>query len=77
MSNQSSYKHNLKVRLMERVYAELERRGMRQRQAATLLDVSQARISNLKNQKTELFSIDMLLDFLSRLGIKYNLVVDL
>lgn len=77
MSNQSSYKHNLKVRLMERVYTELERRGMRQRQAATLLDVSQARISNLKNQKTELFSIDMLLDFLSRLGIKYNLVVDL
>jgi len=61
---------------MERIYTELQQRGLRQQQAATILDVTQARVSNLKNQKTELFSIDMLLSFLSRLGIQYNLVIN-
>ena len=47
----------------------LDERGLTQVQAAELLGVSQPRISDLKRGRIERFSIDALVDLLSRLGI--------
>ena len=60
--------------LMIRLEKELRSRRVKQAQAATLLGISQPRVSDLLRGRVELFSADTLIDMLARLGIKVRLV---
>jgi predicted XRE-type DNA-binding protein len=51
----------------------LEDRGMTQTQAAKVLGVTQARISNLKRGKINLFSLDLLIRLAARAGLRPRL----
>jgi predicted XRE-type DNA-binding protein len=61
----------LAFRLEEFIKAE----RLTQRQAAAFFGVSQPRISNLVRGRVELFSLDTLVDMLSRAGIEVVLAV--
>ena len=69
---------NLKIRaaLMRVVEEELSKKNMTQAQAAKLLGVSQPRISDLRRGKLHLFTIDVLVNILVKLGKPVSLVID-
>lgn len=69
---------NLKIRaaLMNAIEEQLEKKELTQAQAAKLLGVSQPRISDLKRGKMHLFTIDVLVNMLSKLGKPVHLVID-
>ena len=59
----------IRTDLMIQVSGLIEERGLTQKQAAKALGVTQPRISDLVRGRIELFSIDTLVDMLSRLGV--------
>lgn len=61
---------NLRIRadLMIELREVIQRKGLTQAQAAKLFGVSQPRISDLVRGKISLFTIDMLVNMLSRAG---------
>jgi predicted XRE-type DNA-binding protein len=61
--------------LMIAVQKALERRGLKQAEAAKILDVTQPRVSDLLRGRIDLFSTDALIDMLARLGIRVRLVL--
>jgi predicted XRE-type DNA-binding protein len=67
----------LKIRssLMIHLRKTIEAKGIKQAEAAKLLGVTQPRVSDLYKGKIHLFSIDTLVDMLSRAGIHIKLVV--
>jgi predicted XRE-type DNA-binding protein len=69
---------NLKIRaaLMRAIEEQLEKSSLTQAQASKLLSVSQPRISDLKRGKIHLFTIDMLVNMLTKLGKPVHLVID-
>ena len=50
-------------------------RRLKQREAAALLRISQPRVSDLVHGRIDLFSTDMLIDMLARLGARVRLAV--
>jgi predicted XRE-type DNA-binding protein len=68
---------HLRIRsaLMATLRQVIEDRGLTQVKAATLLGVTQPRISDLMRGKIDLFSIDTLVDMLARAGLKVKLRV--
>ena len=68
---------HLRIRsaLMATLRQVIEDRGLTQAKAATLLGVSQPRISDLVRGKIDLFSIDTLVDMLARAGFQVTLRV--
>jgi predicted XRE-type DNA-binding protein len=68
---------HLRVRsdLMIQLTRILEARGLTQAAAATLLGVTQPRISDLMRGKVERFSIDNLVELLSRVGLRVSFAV--
>jgi predicted XRE-type DNA-binding protein len=50
-------------------------RGMKQAEAAKMLKVTQPRVSDLLRGRVDLFSTDMLIDMLARLGIHVRFVL--
>ena len=50
-------------------------RRLKQREAATLLRISQPRVSDLVRGRIDLFSTDTLIDMLARLGARIHLTV--
>jgi len=69
---------NLKMRaaLMRAIEEEIEKRHLTQVQASKLLGVTQPRISDLRRGKMHLFTIDMLINMLAKLGKPVHLVID-
>lgn len=69
---------NLKIRaaLMRAIEEQLEKRSLTQAQASKLLGISQPRISDLKRGKMHLFTIDMLVNILTKLGKPVHLIID-
>ena len=69
---------NLKIRaaLMRAIEEELDKKNLTQAQASKLLGVSQPRISDLKRGKMHLFTIDILVNMLTKLGKPVHLVID-
>ena len=69
---------NLKIRseLMIHVLQVIESRGLKQREAAELFDVTQPRVSDLVRGKIDLFSIDMLVTMLSHAGVQVSVVIE-
>ena len=68
---------NLRVRseLMVSLTKLIESRGLTQSQAATLLGVTQPRISDLVRGKIHLFSVDGLIEMLGHAGAQVSIVV--
>ena len=68
---------NLKLRseLMIELSKLIESRGLTQVQAATLLGVSQPRVSDLVRGKIDRFSIDTLVAMLGHAGVRVQLVL--
>jgi predicted XRE-type DNA-binding protein len=67
----------LKVRadLIVNVQRLITARGLKQAEAAKLLDVTQPRVSDLMRGRIDRFSIDTLIDMLARLGVQTKLVL--
>ena len=61
--------------LMIAVQKALERRALKQAEAAKILGVTQPRVSDLLRGRIDLFSTDALIDMLARLGIRVRLVL--
>jgi len=61
---------NLKLRsqLMIEVEKDLMKKKLTQQAAADMLGISQPRVSDLKRGKVDKFTIDMLVNFLTKLG---------
>ena len=61
--------------LLIQVQKLLASRRLKQREAAALLRISQPRVSDLVRGRIDLFSTDMLIDMLARLGVRVRLAV--
>jgi predicted XRE-type DNA-binding protein len=68
---------NLKVRadLMIYLMKLIQRRGLTQVRAARLFSVSQPRISDLFRGKIDRFSVDSLIEMLSRAGVRVSVTL--
>src|SRR5476649_464814 len=68
---------NLKIRaaLMLAIEQELDKQKLTQAKAAKLLGVAQPRISDLKRGKIQLFTIDVLVNMLAKLGKPVSLIL--
>ena len=58
--------------LMIQVQKLIASRRLKQREASALLRVTQPRVSDLLRGRIELFSTDMLIDMLARLGVRVH-----
>lgn len=69
---------NLKIRaaLMRELERYIKEHNLTQEKAAKLFDVAQPRISDLVRGKIELFTIDVLVNMLTKCGIPVSLVID-
>ena len=65
----------LKEQLMAEVAAWIEQHHLTQVEAAEILMVSRPRVSDVVNKKTTKFTIDALVEMLSRIGKPVRLVV--
>jgi predicted XRE-type DNA-binding protein len=63
----------IRTDLMVQIERVLKEQELTQAKAATLLGVSQPRISDLVRGRVDLFSIDTLVDMLARLGVSVTL----
>ena len=57
-----------KLRVMSRIVEIITKRGLTQKEAAGLLDISQLKVSRLMNGKLSMFSLEQLLELLKALG---------
>ncbi len=73
----SSMAESLKIKsqLMIRVEKYIKENGLIQKDAAAIFGVSQPRISDLVRGKIDRFTIDMLINMLSRVGIKVDIKI--
>lgn len=69
---------NLKIRaaLMLAIDQKLGKKKLTQAKAAKLLGVTQPRISDLRRGKIQLFTIDVLVNMLVKLGKPVSLIID-
>lgn len=69
---------HLRVRseLMAKLQAVITARGLKQAEVAELLGVSQPRVSDLMRGRIDLFNAEMLIDMLSKLGIRTKVVLE-
>ena len=61
--------------LLIQLQKAIDSRGVKQAEAAKILKVTQPRVSDLLRGRIDLFSTDMLIDMLARLGIRVRLVL--
>ena len=61
--------------LLIQVQKVIASRGLKQAEAARVLQVTQPRVSDLLRGRIDLFSTDALIDMLARLGVAVRLVV--
>jgi predicted XRE-type DNA-binding protein len=67
---------HLRIRsdLLIQLQKAIRSQGLKQADAAKLLDVTQPRVSDLMRGRLDLFSVDTLIDMLARLGIRVRVV---
>lgn len=65
-----------KGKLFTIVNAKIDQKGWNQKEAAIELNVTQPRISNLKNYQHDKFSIEVLMKIADRLGCKIEVGTD-
>jgi predicted XRE-type DNA-binding protein len=59
---------------MIQIEKAIKARGLKQAEAARLMQVTQPRVSDLLRGRMDLFSTDTLIDMLARLGVRVRLV---
>ncbi len=59
----------IRSKLMLEIKKYIQTKGMTQKEASVLMNVSQPRISNLMKGKIDLFTIDMLVSMLEKAGV--------
>ena len=57
-----------RAQVMSRIVEIIRKRGLTQKEAAGLLDISQLKVSRLMNGKLSMFSLEQLLELLKALG---------
>jgi predicted XRE-type DNA-binding protein len=69
---------HLRVRseLMAKLQAAITARDVKQVEAAELLGVTQPRVSDLMRGRIDLFNTEMLIDMLSKLGLRTKVVLE-
>ena len=67
---------HLRIRsdLLLQLQKAIRSKGLKQAEAAKLLDVTQPRVSDLMRGRLDLFSVDTLIDMLARFGIRVRVV---
>lgn len=65
----------LKEQLMDELSAWIADHGLRQADVAAILMISRPRVSDVVNRKTAKFTIDALVEMLSRIGKRVTLAV--
>lgn len=67
---------HLRIRseLLMQLQKAIRSQGLKQAEAAKLLDVTQPRVSDLMRGRLDLFSVDTLIDMLARLRIRVRVV---
>lgn len=60
----------MRLQLMNIIKGEIEKRNWSQREAAKILGVSQPRIAEISVLATERFSVELLIKFIYRLGLR-------
>lgn len=68
-----SEKLRIKTKLMSTIEAYIAEKGLTQAQASELMGVSRPRISDLVRGKLDKFTIDALVDMLSRVGFQVEI----
>lgn len=66
----------LKQQLMEELSVWIEKHHLKQSEAAEILMVSRPRVSDVVNKKTAKFTIDTLVEMLSRVGKPVRLAIN-
>lgn len=65
----------IKQQLMAEIAAWMQEQGLRQAEAASLLGITRPRVSDVVNLKTVKFSIDALVNMLTRVGKRIEFAV--
>jgi predicted XRE-type DNA-binding protein len=65
----------LKQQMMEELSGWIAKHGLKQAEAAAILMVSRPRVSDVVNKKTSKFTIDALVEMLSRVGKPVGLAI--
>jgi predicted XRE-type DNA-binding protein len=73
--NQKEYIDSIKTRLITIVGEIIESNKFKQRQVQELLAIKQPRVSDLVNKKIEKFSVDSLIEYLTKLGYSFEVNV--
>lgn len=66
----------VRAELMIAIHDHIKSRGLSQRQMAKVMGVQQPRIAEIMSMRFELFSSDLLVKLLSRLGKKVSVVIE-
>jgi predicted XRE-type DNA-binding protein len=66
----------VRAQMMSALRDLIEASGMSQRQIAKAIDVQQPRIAEIMSMKTHLFSADLLMKLLSRMGKKVSVAIE-
>lgn len=66
----------VRAQLMSAIHDHIKSRGLSQRQMAKVMGVQQPRIAEIMSMKFQLFSSDLLVKLLSRLGKKVSVVIE-
>ena len=69
---------HLRVRseLMAKLQTVITARGLKQAEAAELFGVTQPRVSDLMRDRIDLFNAEMLIDMLSKVGVRTKVVLE-
>jgi predicted XRE-type DNA-binding protein len=74
-SNEESEHLLVRADLLIQLQKVIASRGLKQAEAAKVLQVTQPRVSDLLRGRIDLFSTDALIDMLARIGVGVRLVV--
>jgi predicted XRE-type DNA-binding protein len=66
----------LKAKLVSKISDVIEKRKMTQVQAGEVMGLPQSKVSELRNGRTETYSIERLYRFLTRLGVGVSVVLE-
>ncbi len=71
--SQEEYLNNIKRKLISSIVNIIKDNRLKQKEIQSILDIKQPRVSDLVNYKIDKFSIDSLIEYLSKIGYKVNL----
>lgn len=75
-SDEDAFNLLLRSELLTEIASLIQQRGLSQAEAAKILGVKQPRISEVMTGRISKFKVDILIKYLSRLGVKVHIVLD-